>query len=159
MTRSNGMERRLPAAPTPERRRLISRIGDLIWRSDTQPTRFSLAFSAILLSVSSWTGGTDCAYIGCVYLELIAPWQWWATAWAVYGALAAWRVLEAESRTKIAWVVNAVGVWLFSSSAIVLTLARWPFTSLSVASVTLALGAMWVFVRTGTNPPVGYRGD
>lgn len=142
-----------------EKRSLPSRVGDLVWRSDTTATRFSLALCAAMLAISSWTGGTDCQYIGCVYLELVAPWRWWATGWLIYAVLMGWRVFEGRNRPRIAIVVNILGALLFCASAIVLVASRWPFTTLSAASVTLAAASLWIVMRTAINQGDGFRGD
>lgn len=141
-----------------ERRNLWRRLYVLVWQTDTTPTRFTLALNATILALSMWIT-VDCEYVGCVYLAEIAPWKVWSIAWGTYAVLKWWRIFDGANRPRFAIFLNTFGALLYCSSAIALTMARWPFTVLSASSVVLALAACWVLMRTGINAGFGFRGD
>lgn len=142
-----------------ERRGLYRRLRDLVMEADTQPTRFWLAFTGILLGVASWHDGGHCEYAGCVYLFYVTSWFWWAGAWTAYGLLAMWRVFDGVERRRTAMMVNLLGVFLYLTAGIALTVARWPILILSATAFMFALMAFWVVGRTGVNQGKGHKGD
>lgn len=143
---------------TRERRGMGRRFHDLIWCSETSATRFTLALTATMFAVSSWNA-SECPYVGCVYLGLVAPWPVWGVAWGVYAVMKWWRLFDGKSRPRIALAVNIVGSFLFWSSAIALALARAPYFTLTASAISLAFASVWVLLRTDINSGFGYRGD
>ena len=144
-----------------ERRGILRRLSSVVIESEAVSTKVTLLIFAALQSLSFWwpPRSEDCPMLACSGLEAIMPWKWWGTCWAVYAVAQGWRILDGVHRQGWAMVVNGFGVFMFGMVAYVVTAARWPYLTLSIPQIVLALAAIWVMMRTAINPGKGFRGD
>lgn len=145
------------------KRTFMAKVTNLIWFSETTATRFTLAFSGCLFALFFWTDEGTCKFIACQSLyesaEPIGGWRTWAVSWTFYGCAAMWRLFDDRSRPICAYGVNDLGAFLYASVAMAVTIGRWPYVTLSVAEIGLALAAAWVLLRTRLHSGSGLRGD
>lgn len=139
---------------------IVGRLWYLIAYSNTTQTRFFLALTA-----SFWAGmlaipGDSFSRPQFGYMRAIAPEGAWMLAFVIYAGATYWRVFADTPRPMAGFVVNGLGLVLFAAVAVSIgTLPITPVPAGAAAHFTIALAALWVFVRTNINSPKGWRND
>lgn len=84
----------------------------------------------------------------------------WAALWATHAILLLWRTFSCTKRLYLGLAVNVLGVALFcgAAGAIFATLT-YPVPAGISPDMTLALAAIWVFIRTGVQGEAGWKRD
>jgi hypothetical protein len=136
------------------------RLWYLVAYSDTTQTRFFLCITAMLWAAALALPGDSFSRPQFAYMRALASEGVWMLAFVLYAGAIFWRVFSDRRRQRIAMIVNAVGVTLFSSVAFsISTLPISPIPAGAAAHWAIALAALWVFVRTNINGWNGWRHD
>jgi hypothetical protein len=132
----------------------VYRFRQLVYRSDTSATKFSLAVYAVITTFGIVTSQGICDLKICSELPIYDYWQLWALAWGAYAAFKLWRLWTGpiRPRPRVALAVNFLGVSLFGCWTAMLLYVRWPNWFAMAGDITLTAAAMWVFVRTAREP-------
>lgn len=140
----------------------------LIVYSDTTPTRFMLALAATYWTVFLCLPGETMGRPVYVYMASVArglfpfgdPDLTWAAFWAVHATGMWWRTFSSVPRPAMALAINSLGVLLFTTACIAITMTlTFPFPAAVAPDVVLAMASCWVLVRTSINSDSGWRVD
>ena len=129
------------------RRNIRRRLNYLLWCSDLEATRFTLAMAALMWALLLfWPGETFSRPTYSLMGQMAPEWAW-ASLFGLQGTVMLYSLLTGW-RNALVMVVDAVlGCALWSASCIAMLLSIYPPPAAISAEIAAAFASWWVLVR------------